>query len=459
VLELRDLQVAQQPIGSLNLRRNNPRTHSAKQIRQIAASIEAFGFTNPILIDASGTVIAGHGRVRAAKQLGLRSVPTIQLEHLSEEQVRAYVIADNKLAECAGWDRDLLAIELQGLAEIELNFDLEVTGFETAEIDLLIGDAAQHETSDPADTAAGIDPEAPIVTRSGDLWEIGPHRLLCGDALDEVSYAQLMGDRKAQMVFVDPPYNIPIDGHVSGLGRTQHAEFAMASGEMSEAEFTTFLETALRHHAAHSVDGALHFVCMDWRHAGELIAASQPHYSACKNLCIWVKTNAGMGSLYRSQHELVFVFKVGSGSHINNVALGRHGRSRSNVWRYAGVNSFGVERDEALAMHPTVKPVRMVADAILDCSRRGDIVLDGFAGSGTTLLAAERTGRVGYGLEIDPRYVDAALRRLEEHAGLEAVLAATGQTFAEVAAERASESEPEASAAEETEPETAEARP
>ena len=438
---LRNLRVEERSIASLVLRRGNPRTHSAKQIRQIAASIETFGFTNPMLIDSTDTVIAGHGRLRAAKQLGWKTVPTIRLDHLTPAQIRAYVIADNKLAECAGWDRDQLAIELQGLAELDLDFDLEVMGFETAEIDLLIGDAAEGEDPDPADRIHEANPKVPVVSRPGDLWSIGPHRLLCGDATDADAYAHLMGGEKAGMVFVDPPYNVPIEGHVSGLGRVQQAEFAMASGEMSEAEFTAFLETALGHHVAHSADGALHFVCMDWRHAGELLAASRPLYSECKNCCVWVKRNAGMGSLYRSQHELVFVFKVGSAPHTNNVALGRHGRTRSNVWRYAGANSFGHDRDEALAMHPTVKPVRLVADAILDCSRRGEVILDGFAGSGTTLLGAERTGRVGYGIEIDPRYVDVAIRRLAEHAGLEAVHGESGQPFEEVAGARAPEGE------------------
>ena len=431
-----DLKIEHRSISSLALRRNNPRTHSDKQIRQIAASIETFGFTNPVLIDATGTIIAGHGRVRAAKQLGMETIPTVQLEHLSEEQVRAYVIADNKLAECAGWDTDLLAIELQELAEIELDFDLEVVGFETAEIDLLIMGETKGEESDSADSLDGPDPDAPVVSRPGDLWQIGPHRLLCGDALEAESYARLMDGALAQVVFVDPPYNVKIDGHVSGLGRTRHSEFAMASGEMTEAEFTAFLEIALGHHAAHSRNGALHFVCMDWRHSAELLAASRSMYSECKNLCVWVKTNAGMGSLYRSKHELVHVFKVGTAPHINNVELGRHGRYRTNVWEYAGANTFGDDRDEALAMHPTVKPVQLVADAILDCSRRGDRVLDGFAGSGTTLLATERTGRVGYGLEIDPRYVDVAIRRLAQHADLEAIHIDTGRTFDEVAAER-----------------------
>ena len=434
--KLSHLRIEPRRIESLALRRNNPRTHSAKQIRQIANSIETFGFTNPILIDSTGTVIAGHGRVRAAKQLGMDTVPTVQLENLSEEQVRAYVIADNKLAECAGWDRDLLAIELQELAEINLDFDLEVMGFETAELDVLIGGEAEEGEADSADNKTGIDLSAPIVSRLGDLWQIGSHRLLCANALDGASYARLLGDEKAQVVFVDPPYNVRIEGHVSGLGEARHSEFAMASGEMSTPEFTTFLEKALSHHAAHSIDGALHFVCMDWRHSGELLAASRSVYSECKNLCVWVKTNAGMGSLYRSQHELVHVFKVGTAPHINNVELGRHGRSRSNVWHYAGANSFGVERDQALVMHPTVKPVRMVADAILDCSRRGDCVLDGFAGSGTTLIAAERTGRVGYALEIEPRYIDVAIRRLAKHAGLDAVHIESGRTFSEVAASR-----------------------
>jgi DNA modification methylase len=437
--ELQNLTIEPRSTSSLKLRRNNPRTHSDRQIRQIADSIETFGFTNPVLIDATDTVIAGHGRVRAANHLGIRQVPTVRLEHLTPEQVRAYVIADNKLAECAGWDRDLLAIEFQELCEIDLDFALEVTGFETAELDLLIGGGAEQEAGDPADDSVDLDPAAPPVSRPGDLWQIGSHRLLCGDALESESYARLLDDRSADLVFVDPPYNVRIDGHVSGLGRARHAEFAMASGEMTGRGFTAFLEGALGHHAARSCDGALHFVCMDWRHSAELLEAARRVYDEYKNLCVWAKTNAGMGSLYRSQHELIHVFKVGKAPHTNNVELGRHGRTRSNVWRYAGVNSFGDERDAALAMHPTVKPVRMVADAILDCSRRQDRVLDGFAGSGTTLLAAERTGRIGYGLEIEPRYVDATIRRLAEQAGLEAVLADSGRSFDDVAAARSDE--------------------
>ncbi len=422
------------PTTALTANPRNARTHSRQQIAKIAASIKEFGFTNPVLIDEDGVLIAGHGRLAAAKQLGLAVVPAIRICHLSPAQKRALALADNRIALDAGWDLEILAAELEELVACEVDFDVEITGFETGEIDVLIGDDVDE--SDPADEVPALDPEVPAVSRPGDLWRIGRHRLLCGDALDATAYTRLMAGRKAQMVFTDPPYNVPINRHVSGLGRVRHREFAMASGEMSTAAFTRFLATAFGHHVAHSVDGAIHFICMDWRHMDALLAAGRQAYAELKNVCVWVKTNAGMGSFYRSQHELVFVFKAGTGAHINNVALGRYGRHRTNVWSYPGVNTFGPERAEALAMHPTVKPVRMVADAIRDCSRRGGIVLDGFAGSGTTLLAAARTGHIGYGIEIDPRYVDVALGRLARHAALEAVHAESGMTFAELAAAR-----------------------
>jgi DNA modification methylase len=441
-----DLHIELRRIDELKPSPRNPRTHSAKQIRQIADSIKAFGFNNPLLIDSDDNVIAGHGRRLAAKQLGMETVPTIRLDGLSKEKVRALLVADNRLAELAGWDEDLLAAELLELSKLELDFELEVLGFETPEIDFMIGAATKGDEADPADEMPVIDSNAMAVSILGDFWALGPHRLLCGDALDASAYVRLLGDQQARVVFTDPPYNVPIDGHVSGLGRHRHGEFAMASGEMSDTEFEVFLRTTLGHHAAHSVDGAIHFICMDWRHEDALRAAGRGIYNELKNVCVWVKTNAGMGSLYRSQHELVLVFKVGTAPHVNNIELGKYGRYRTNIWRYAGANSFGSERDKNLAMHPTVKPVRLVADAILDCSRRGDLVLDGFAGSGTTLLAAERTGRIGYAIEIDPLYVDIALQRMAEHAGLEAVHIATGKPFDEIAAQRASASEPAAPA-------------
>ncbi|RJF88613.1 DNA methylase N-4 [Oleomonas cavernae] len=418
------------PVSSLRPYARNPRTHTKKQIRQIAESIRTFGWTNPILVDGEDGVIAGYGRLEAAKQLGIERVPIIRLANMTEARKRTYIIADNRLAELAGWDDNLLAIELQGLLEIDLDFNIEITGFETAEIDMLILGLNDAGDEDEADNLPPIGGQP--ITQIGDLWLLGRHRLLCADATQATSYTRLMAGEQAQMVFTDPPYNVPIDGHVCGLGSVKHAEFAMASGEMSEAEFTAFLETVLGQLASHSADGAIHFVCMDWRHLFELLKAGRRVYGALQNLCVWNKTNGGMGSLYRSKHELVGVFKVGRAAHVNNVALGAHGRYRTNVWDYPGVNAFGKDREAALAMHPTVKPVALVEDAILDCSRRGDIVLDAFSGSGTTLIAAERAGRRSFGLELDPGYVDVTLKRFRDQTGIEPAHADSGLTLAEL---------------------------
>jgi DNA modification methylase len=424
-------QIDLRDIATLKPRSRNPRTHSKKQLQQIAESIRRFGFVNPILVDAKDTIIAGHGRVEGAKLAGLTKVPTLRVDHLSEAEIRAYVIADNKLAENAGWDKGLLALELQELS-VEIDFGLTDLGFETPEIDLLL----QPDEPEDEPAAPTLEPNAQPISRPGDLWLIGDHRLYCGDALDPASYQRLLGMEKAGCVFTDPPYNVPIDGHVSGLGAVSHREFAMASGEMSPAEFQAFLLKAFQNMATASRDGALNYICMDWRHARDLLEAGTAAYSELKNLCVWAKTNAGMGSLYRSQHELVFVFKHGHGPHINNVELGKHGRNRTNLWTYAGMNAFSKDRDEELAMHPTVKPVALVADAILDATLRDDIVLDPFCGSGTTLLAAHKTGRRGFGIEFDPLYVDLIIRRLRETYGLEARLQGTDTTFGEVAAAR-----------------------
>jgi DNA modification methylase len=421
----------------LKPRARNPRTHTAKQIKQIAVSIKEFGFISPVLIDGADGIIAGHGRVEAAKLIGMSDVPTVRVDHLTPAQIRAYVIADNRLAENAGWDRALLTLELQELS-VEPNFDVTVTGFETAEIDLLIREMGE-DSPDEADEIPAIDRSVPAVSRPGDRWRIGDHFLLCGDALNKDSYVALLGTQKAQMVFTDPPYNVAIAGNVSGLGKVKHREFAMASGEMSPQEFTEFLETAFIRLADFSTNGSIHFICMDWRHVRELLEAATKPYSELKNLCVWSKTNAGMGSLYRSQHELIFVFKKGSAPHVNNVELGRFGRNRTNVWNYPGVNTFGRDRGPELAMHPTVKPVALVADAILDCSKRGAIILDVFAGTGTTLIAAEKTGRRGYGIEIDSHYTDIIIRRFDEVYGLKAVHAESKLDFERLTNERSKE--------------------
>lgn len=418
--------------SSLTPRQRNARTHTKQQIREIADSIKQFGFNNPILIDASAKVVAGHGRLEAAKLLGLASVPTIRLDQMTEVQIRAYVITDNRLAEKAGWSDQLLALELQELEALNLDFDLTVTGFDAPEIDRLISGLADD---DLVDDVPPLNTQQPPVTQIGDLWQIQDHRLLCADATQAASYDRLLGSARAQLVFADPPYNVPIQGHVSGLGRAQHREFAMASGEMTQRQFIGFLTMAFGQMARVSCDGAIHFICMDWRHMGDVLAAGQGVYTELKNLCVWTKTNGGMGSFYRSQHELVFVFKNGSAPHINNIELGRHGRNRTNVWSYAGANSFRKTRDRDLASHPTVKPLPLVADAIRDCSNRRGIVLDPFAGSGTTLVAAQKTGRCGYGIELDPHYVDQTLARLGT-LGLTAIHADSGQTFIELQRER-----------------------
>jgi len=427
----RTLTVEYRKISSLRPDPRNPRSHSKKQVRQIARSIESFGFNVPVLVDGEGRVIAGHGRLLACKELGWTEAPTISLAHLTEAQARAFMIADNRLTEVAVWDDRLLAEQLQELSQMELDFSLELTGFDMGEIDFRI--MGLEEAPKPEDDPADEVPELARtpVSQAGDLWQLGPHRLLCGNALSLEDLAKLMGDRKADVIFTDPPYNVPIDGYVGGLGSVHHRDFAMACGEMSVEAFTAFLASALGLLAEHSVDGSIHYVCMDWRHLGELLAAGQKAYTELKNLCVWAKDNAGMGSFYRSQHELVLVFKAGKGPHQNHVQLGQYGRYRSNVWRYPGVNSFGRSTEEGnlLEMHPTVKPVALVSDALLDASSRGDIVLDSFLGSGTTLMAAERVGRVCHGLEMDPLYVDTAIRRWQARTGAKAILAATGETF------------------------------
>lgn len=435
-----DLKLERYPAGviltdieKLKTRIRNPRIHSKRQIGQIAASIKRFGFVNPILVDHDCRIIAGHGRVEGAKLAGLTKVPTLLVSHLSEDEIRAYVIADNKLAENAGWDRELLALELQELS-IEVEFDLTLTGFETAEIDILLKSLSGEPAEPPA--APQVDKSVPAVTRLGDLWLIGKHRLLCGDARDPEAFRHLMNGELAGVVFTDPPYNVRIDGHVSGLGKARHREFAMATGEMTPEQFTDFLRHVLQNLAINSRDGALHFICMDWRHVPELLGAATPVYTELKNLCVWVKTNGGMGSLYRSQHEFVFVYKNGGAPHINNVELGKHGRNRTNVWTYAGANAFSQTREADLVMHPTVKPIPMVADALLDVSNRGDVVLDCFAGSGTTLLAAQDTGRCGYGMEIDPHYVDLIISRFKETSDLPIRCGVTGQSWDEIAIAR-----------------------
>lgn len=428
-----DGQLVLRAPSELKPAKRNARTHSQRQIAQIAASIRQFGFTQPVLTDDQGRIVAGHGRVEAAKSLGLALIPTLPLSHLTEEQLRAYAIADNKIALNSGWDEELLAIEFKELDAL-VSFDLDLTGFSTGEIDVLLeGQTAQQAKLDAT-------PDKKRVTETverGDLWRLGGHRLLCGDAREAKDFAVLMGDDRARMVFSDPPYNVPIDGFVGGLGKVKHAEFAMASGEMSPAQFTDFLATAFRNAADVSVDGAVHYQCIDWRHIEEMMAAGRRVYSELLNVCVWAKDQAGMGTFYRSQHEFVFTWKVGDAAYLNNVELGKHGRNRTNIWDCRGVRKTG--RASELRLHPTVKPAPLIMDAIKDVSRRGDLVLDCFGGSGSTLIAAEKTRRRARLIEYEPTYCEVTIRRWEQLTGKSAVLDASGETFAEVAERRQAE--------------------
>ena len=425
-----DLTVVYTPLDTLTEYPNNPRQHDTKQLIKIQNSIENFGFINPILVDEHNEIIAGHARLAAARLAHLPQVPVIRLEHLSTAQKKAYRIADNKLAELGTWSIENLQLEFQELEKLDLDFSLGITGFDMGDIDLIL--EGKEAKADPKANNIPFIPDNEVVTREGDIWILGEHRIICGNSLQKETLSQLMEDKKADMVFTDPPYNVKINGHVCGAGNVQHKEFKFASGEMTVEEFTQFLKTSFELLCMFSKDGSLHYICMDWRHIKEIMTAADV-YDQFKNLCVWRKDNAGMGSFYRSQHELIFMFKHGKEPHINNVELGIHGRYRTNVWNYAGVNTPSVENAEKRAMHPTVKPVELIKDAILDASNRGGVVLDTFLGSGSTLIAAEKAGRICYGVELEPKYVDTAIRRYESLGEkYVAIHAASGKTYQEL---------------------------
>ncbi|KQU52101.1 DNA methylase N-4 [Bosea sp. Leaf344] len=426
------------PITAVAAYERNPRDHDDRQVNKLAGIIRAVGFLVPIVVDHAGIVIAGHGRLAAAKELGLRTVPVIRAGHLSPHQVQAFRLADNRIGELSSWNKTALALEFKALTEaVDLDPDiLELTAFETAEIDLHIHSLDEHDSCpDKADT---LPEPGPAVSQLGDLWIMGAHRLLCASSLEPHSYDLLLQGHEVRAVWSDPPYNVAVSGHVCGLGQVQHREFAMASGEMSEDEFAGFLASYLALAKQHSLPGSLHYVCMDGPHALELLSAARRVDLRFKVTCTWAKTNAGMGSFYRQQTEFVHVFKNGGDEvpHVNNVQLGKYGRYRTTLWTYAGVNTFRKGRMDDLQAHPTVKPWALVADAIKDCTRVGDSVLDCFCGSGTTLIAAEKARRIGYGIELDPVYVDVAVRRWQALTGQDAAHAQTGQSFAAMQAER-----------------------
>lgn len=413
----------------------NAKKHPDRQIALLQANFEQFGFTNPILIAESNVILGGHARYYAAVRSGITHLPCIRLTHLSEKEKRALAIADNKLAELGKWDLEILSEDLKILddPELESSLDIRILGFDTPEIDDLLAESDDRRRADLADEVAPPAPGAIAVTEPGDHWICDDHALVCGDALDAASFTAVMGGDKAQMCFTDPPYNVPNAGHVTK--RDGVREFPMAHGEMSHLEFTEFMAKACSNTGAHLAAGGTAFFCMDWRHSRELQNAAEPVFGQMKNIIVWAKANAGLGTFYRSQHEFIQVYRL-PGSHINNFGLGGKGRYRTNVWNYRGQTSFGRHRDEELAMHPTVKPVALVVDAIKDCSARGGIILDPFGGSGTTMIAAQRTGRKARLIEIDPLYCDTIAERWQKFSGRPARLAGTNETFVEVKARR-----------------------
>jgi DNA modification methylase len=432
------MQIEHVPPGMLHAHPRNARQHSKKQIKALKRAIREFGFTVPIVLDEQSVILAGHARLIAALELGLAAVPVIRVKDLSDARKRAYMLADNRIAEGASWDFGILAEELELLsAELALEgLDLEVTGFSAGEVNQVLDDRGK-ERPDPADDLPKL--VAMIVTRRGDIWLCGGHRILCDDALLEQAYRALMRGQRAAAAFVDKPYNVAVNGHVGGRGAVKHAEFQMASGEMTREQFRAFALKTDQLIVSVMRDGGIVYSCIDWRSLDLFVEVAREAYGDLLNIVVWNKTNAGQGSFYRSQHELILVLRVGTTPHRNGVELGKHGRNRSNVWTYPGVNTFRKGRMEELASHPTVKPVALVADALKDCTMPHEIVLDTFLGSGTTLLAAEKVGRRCYGMEIEPRYVDVAVQRWQAVTKLEATLEATGETFAEVMTRRALE--------------------
>jgi DNA modification methylase len=420
-------KIIHQEINALKAYTKNCRKHPEHQIQILASSLKRFGFLGVILVDDNNEVIAGHARLLAAERAGIKRVPTIKIKHLTEAETKAFRIADNKIALQSDWDFDLLKSEIQDLEK--LSFDIELTAFPTSELDSLLIDTTYPDLIKKVDPFDEFErgKVRPPIAKKGDVWKLGKHLLYCGDATNCSSYDAVLKGKAADMAFTDPPYNVPVNGHVRTDGK--HTEFIQGSGEMSDKEFIEFLRMFLQNLHDYSKDGSIHYVCMDWRHTVHLHRASRKNFGVPKQVCIWNKTNAGQGSFYRSKYETIHVYKKGNAKHTNNFKLGETGRYRTNVWDYAGVNTMKKGRREELEMHPTVKPTALVADAIRDCSKRGDIILDPFCGSGTTIMAAQRTGRIARCIELDPQYVDVALDRWFRATGLHPENLTTGKIY------------------------------
>lgn len=405
-----------------------PRHHPKSQLRALTKSFEAFGQVLPILIDSDSRIISGHAQWEVAQRLGLAEVLAIRVEYLNEPQAKALMVALNRLGDLSKWDEPALSAILLDLHDLDLDFDIEATGFAEIEIELRI--VGIDDQGGPEETPILVG-DGPTVTQPGDLWQLCNHRLLCADALQEDSWQQLLGEDRASLVVTDPPYNVPIDGNVTGLGKFRHRSFSMATGELSPDEFTVFLRTCMGHAHRWSQPGSVHVWAMDWRHVHEITTAGNAVYERYLNMAVWVKDRPGMGSFLRSQHELFFIYAKGGAPSRNNVQLGRFGRSRSNVWHYPAAASVSRTSDEGnpLSWHPTVKPLALACDILLDATVKDDIVADPFAGSGTTLIAAEKLGRKARCLELDPAYCDTIIRRWQRWSGQAAIRVSDGTRF------------------------------
>lgn len=432
------LQYELTPIESLKPLAKNVRNHSKAQLAVLANSLAEFGMVSPVVVDVDNRILAGHGRVEAAKRNGETVVPTLRA-NISGPRSRLYALADNRIAELSTWDETSKAEEFRDLRLEVPDLDLTLSGFEHPVIELAIASLEQTDWSD-LDKVPEV-PAVTPVTRLGDIWDYrNGHTLVCGDSTQLETVTAAVNGETVQLVEEDFPYNLRAREY-SGKGRNQHGDFQMAAGEMNRNQFRDFLAGSYEAVIPHLADGALLFGFMDWKHIADLLDAGEQSAFELKNVVVWDKGKGGMGALYRSAHELVAVFKHGKGPHTNNIMLGKHGRDRHNIWRYAGMNRFGAGRDRALALHGTVKPVEMICDILLDASKVGDVVFDGFSGSGTTLIAAEKMGRRGKVVELDPRYCDVAIGRFARAFGEEPVERHSGLTFAEHAADRASAGE------------------
>lgn len=425
-LELVQISIDEIKTASRKVRKKDP-----AHVREVAAAISELGFCDPVLIGKDNLILDGETRIDAARLIGLASVPAIRIDHLSSAEQRLLRLAVNRLGEKGQWDLDELKIEFEEL--ILEDAPIEISGFSVPEIDqILLGDEIAAVEQGPLAPEPGAQP----VARIGDHFILGRHEIICGDATDPVVLERLMHNDQAQLLLSDEPYNVTIAGNVT---RGAHREFVMASGEMTEKEFFAFNEAWMGACRPHLCDGALFGTFIDWRGYPTVHTAATALGLSPVNLIVWVKTNAGMGSQYRSQHELLPLFKLGTAAHVNHIQLGMHGRWRSNIWTYPGASSMGSDARRGLEDHPTVKPVAMLEDALLDMTNRDNIVLDPFLGSGSTLIAAEKTGRCCRGLELDPRYVDVILRRYRELTGRLGILRDTGETVLELAERRMQE--------------------